>query len=81
MQGIKNCQNANEEDQVLEGLTPHAQEQGVGSGNSIMDDWDPGERNMGTTYMYGLHSLGTYDLGWQSPRGTPQSQQLSSFIK
>jgi hypothetical protein len=55
----------------LEGLTPHAQEQGVGSGNSIMDDWDPGERNMGTTYMYGLHSLGTYDLGWQSPRGTP----------
>ncbi|CAK9232072.1 unnamed protein product [Sphagnum troendelagicum] len=30
--------------------------------------------------MYGLHSLGAYDLGWRSPRGTHQSQQFSSSI-
>jgi hypothetical protein len=34
MQGNENCQNADEEEYVWEGLTPHAQEQGVGSGNS-----------------------------------------------
>jgi hypothetical protein len=47
MQGIENYQNADEEEYVWEGLTPHAQEQGVGSGNTRMDDWDPGERNLG----------------------------------
>jgi hypothetical protein len=41
MQGIENCRNVDEEEYVREGLTPHAQEQGVGSGNSRMDDWEP----------------------------------------
>ncbi len=76
--GIEKWQNTDEEEYVWEDLTLQAQEQeGLGRGNSRVEDQYSGEGTLGRGQMHVSHSSGApYNLSWQRPRGNPQSQQF-----